>query len=1301
MLSDEEKKALYAKIVSGTTESNSTSAIGKGMDWAAGALGSALWSIPETVGYTAPRPVEEWRADNPVSGFATEILPAAIPVGGWELAIAKTPALATRLAAIGSKEWPIASRMAQEAVKWGGFGATEYGISQALAAAGGPEIYGQKPEGESVWNIPLAAGLGAAIPGVVGGVLKFAGSRAPSILKLFPDLDVTAAPTVRARQMFETMEKTPPGDAQMLMQHEVNNAIRDVKIEVPGAGMRYLDFPKDDPMGKISSWFKPIDKGSRNKVRETRMFTNSKSNGFGSQDAYEAEMVQAGLDPYKFPLEGQYFRSIAFKPIPTAGKVAKDVENTVAKNMDSMGDNWFVKREPNDGLYVMAKKYAGELGKGAPEDKWLMFKTDRPGKFVAGEQFTQDIEATSKRWFPTAMEEAPDMGMIGNDAKAYLDAFNLRNYEAIAKDAGSSSYKGILPKIAKLSPSFKAVQDIKQSEAVKTVQEALSKYFYPRMQQFRKNPRANYIVNFAQMVYDKAYAEATRSTTGTIAKTPNLFAAMWKPTIDKTKGSIKEAVDLLESSNNIENFWKVQKAEVPADEIATHEATRGFANPLLIKASKMLEEVNQKVITDINKMQAAKGETVTKWRPGHYGLSHIFEGDTRVILKEGSQVKAAVGGPNKKIAQDTAQEYLRQNPTWRPGETVSISKSQGKPTAAGLPMGLGPLSRDPDYLQPRGGLSGYKHELTPFNKDDLMKAYDAAMTARTRYQADMAVEHLLLPQMHALKKEDPAAYRAVWQRLQDMSGTQSRWSEIQNRAVDTVLAPVMGGNSASQISGQVQKSIYVWQLGSLTLGYPVVNMVSMLQTVAPELVYTLKAPAERLGRDYSFFQAQGNKGPGGVIANLNALKILGRSLPMMAKAPKELQEVFARLVEDRSMDPRAIESFVGQNSSLVTSMREELRKPNGFVKWIGSVMNLPAVMSEKFARTHAATVGYIAATDYLKMTNPDDVYLFTKQFVNRTQYAYSVADKPRVLTTPAGTMLGTFKNWMMHYMGSMANYAGEGFTHNNWSPLIWQTTSTAALGGVGATPLYYAADQASQWFTDKSLMQHMYDDWGDNADYVMYGVPAAIAGVSLYSQVKSPALASSPQQDATDMMNAVVWDRVVNAYQATKDATDYWWTTGENPAASPRLRLELARAFAPASVYRSMSALSDRIVSSKTNYPIIADVGYKDRVLYALGFHPVELDKAMAVQNTLYKKRETMMTAVNKYGLQYAEAMAQKDQATMKKVTRDCLTYGISLNSVMKSAQSQYAKMQKPALIRNYKYQDIAPYLNILGKEED
>jgi len=1305
MTTPEEMKAFYASQAGGaapTAAPTTGSTFGNLLDWTGSVAASAIWSIPETVGYSAPEKLEEWRAEHPVASIGSQLLGAAVPLVGWEYAAAKVPGVAAKLATIGSKEWPLASKIAQEGVKWGAYGGAETAISQGLNAlpGGAPTIQGQELDNpKGLWNIPIAAGLGAAGQGVIGGLLSLGGRRAPALLKLFPDLDTSAPPTVRARQMFETMEKTPPGDEQMLMQHEVNKAIGEVKWQTPGAGMKYLDFPKESPMGKISSYFKPTEGSS--KVRETKMLTNDKNKGFGGQEAYEAEVAQAGLDPYKFPLEGQYFRVVKFRPIETAGKVAKDVENTIAKNMDNMGDGWFVKREPNDGLHVMAKKYSGEVGTGTPDDKWLMFKTDRPGKFVQGQQFTQDMETVAKKWHPTPFEEAPDMGTIGNDAKEFMDRFDLRNYEAIARDAKSESYKGILPQISKLLPDIKSLRNLKEREFMQSLGENASAYFKPRMQQFRKNPRANYIVNAVQMTYDKAMAEATRLTTGSIAKSPNLFAAMWKPTIDATKGSIKEAVDLLESSDNIGNFWKVQKAEIPADEIATHELSKGFANPLLIKGAKMLEEVNAKVISDINKVQKATGKTVTEWRPGHYGLSRIFEGDTRVILKDGNKAVAAVGGVNKKAAQEHAAELLRQNPTWRPGETVSISKMVGKASRSGLPPGLGKLSHEPNYLQPRTGLSGYKHELTPFTKDELMKSYDAAMTARTRYQAEMVSEHLMAPQMAALKKEDPAAYKAVYQRMQDFAGTQSPWSQIQNKAVDYALAPYMGGNSAAMIANGTQKSIYAWQLGSGNLVYPVQNMVALLQTTAPELVYTLNAPAERLARDYSFFTASGSKGASGVMASLNAMKILGRSLPMMAKAPKGLQEVIVKLTEDRSLDPKAIESFVGQNSSLVMSMKEALKQPNGYVKWLASFANVPAVMSEKFARTHAATVGYIAATDYLKMTNPDDVYLFTKQFVNRTQYGYSVADKPRILTTPAGTMLGTFKNWMMNYIGTMSNYAGEAFTHNNWSPLIWQTASTAAIGGAGATPMYWMADKASEWMTDKSLMQNMYDEWGDNADWAMYGLPAALFGVSLYSQTKSPILASSPQQDATDMMNLVVWDRVKNAGTAIKDSVDYYMATGQSPAQSPRLSLELARAFLPTTVYKTMSVINDRIVSSKTNYPIIGDVGPTDRVLYAFGFHPVELDKAMYVQNQLYDKKENMSNAINKLGLQYAEAMEQDDSATMNRVIHDSMSWGVSVNSVMRSAIAQKAKLRQPALDRNYKYTDILPYLSVLGENEE
>jgi len=300
MATEEEMRAWYAAKQAGTTPAAASgSSFGDALDWAGGATASAIWSIPETIGYVPPPKVEEWRGEHPVGSFLSQMAGFAIPGLGWEMGIAKTPALAAKIGDIGSKEWPIASKAAQEAVKWGGFGAVQTGVSNALEGIA-PDIAGQPMEGISPWNIPFSAALGG-VGGTVLGALKYAGKREPGLSTLFPSLDANAAPTIRARQMFETMEQTADPDAKMLMQHEFNRVLGDIKHEKPERGLKYVDFPKEDPMGKISSWFKPVDKKTKNNVRETRRFVINKLDGFATQEAYEAEAVAAGLDPYKFP----------------------------------------------------------------------------------------------------------------------------------------------------------------------------------------------------------------------------------------------------------------------------------------------------------------------------------------------------------------------------------------------------------------------------------------------------------------------------------------------------------------------------------------------------------------------------------------------------------------------------------------------------------------------------------------------------------------------------------------------------------------------------------------------------------------------------------------------------------------------------------------------------------------------------------------------------------------------------------------------------------------------------------------
>ena len=109
------------------------------------------------------------------------------------------------------------------------------------------------------------------------------------------------------------------------------------------------------------------------------------------------------------------------------------------------------------------------------------------------------------------------------------------------------------------------------------------------------------------------------------------------------------------------------------------------------------------------------------------------------------------------------------------------------------------------------------------------------------------------------------------------------------------------------------------------------------------------------------------------------------------------------------------------------------------------------------------------------ITDTGELGQFAKKFTERTNYLYGQADRAGIMTGPVGGTFGLFKNWMMHYVGNMAEYAGEGFKRNNWTPLLWQQASTFGIGGFAATPLYPLAQTFNDWASDDPLIVNAYE----------------------------------------------------------------------------------------------------------------------------------------------------------------------------------------------------------------------------------
>src|SRR4051812_21778835 len=66
---------------------------GSTIDWGSHFVKSALWSIPELIGITPSPETTRWRADNPWSGFGSQMVGMVVPYGGWMKVARSIPAL--------------------------------------------------------------------------------------------------------------------------------------------------------------------------------------------------------------------------------------------------------------------------------------------------------------------------------------------------------------------------------------------------------------------------------------------------------------------------------------------------------------------------------------------------------------------------------------------------------------------------------------------------------------------------------------------------------------------------------------------------------------------------------------------------------------------------------------------------------------------------------------------------------------------------------------------------------------------------------------------------------------------------------------------------------------------------------------------------------------------------------------------------------------------------------------------------------------------------------------------------------
>lgn len=1256
-----------------------------------GIPGTALASGLELFGIEKSEQQKAYEQKYALGPLIGNLVGFAVPYGaalkGLGLAAKGTGTIAKALQGIDKigdlAKSPIKTTILRDTAKLGVIEGGRVGISQLIP--GGPDIFSDLSE--SALNLGIGAGISGGL-----GALRAGGARSAPLQEIFKDIDLEAAPQVQMRQLEEAIAA---GTIDPKFSVEARNRVAQlsgqIRTELRPSGTRYVS-PTLKSGGKaLNRLFdtkgKPMSGVSR------RRFAQTHDAGFSSDNAWQGAAQRFGL-PENWVQFVQFPRHVTFK----SPEAEKSIDRMLRTKLQSAGDGWYVTREANDGLFVMARKVPTKridpLTKAEMDStEWVLFKTDQPGVFRPASEKWRNAVADHMKFLARPARPVGPVSPVYDSARGMLESLPLRKYVDASAKSGS-----VVDLSKKLASTFGLDDAMKGSgEMTKRVKDFFVQYLAPTVQQFGRSPRAGRLMAVAQATNDAAESIWRKLTFGEKAidptKTP--FANILFPE-QAAVGSGTSLRDLIHNldEKDVEQFWKLWKEEAGLDAVdemfargAISERTRDFAKAV----AKIDDDLTEMII----KTEKATGEETFTKKSGHYGLSRSWDGDNRVALRdESDRLVAVAAGVSRSGALREAEKLQRllaaEGRVTRVAEDFDISQM------AGIPKDLRLHVSNPAWKLERQDVRGFKFDDKPFTKDELLEAFSQNVNKRTRYMANKTIVDLLGDDLSRVAMEDPQMHKMLVARLNDLAGVQSAGSKMQNAIVDEVLGPVLGKNTASKLVSTTNKLFWHLELGAMRLAYPLMNMLTFVQTVLPEVAFVRTANENILAKYYTTYSTRGitQAKPLGV---LEPMKLwLQGTRQMHSKDPAWMKAV-ERGYNEGVLDPRFIEDFAGQ-TGLKAKLSDAL-KGKGMVGWLEGLSEYLPAQTEKWSRLNSFATAYRVGEDLMGMQG-EALYKFAKDFTDRTMFRYGMESRPRLFTTPAGSALGLFKNWMMNYVGMMLDYTAEGAMRKNWAPLAWQTGGTLAVGGATAVPLYAAANAFSEAMTGKSALVNGYDMFAGAPDQVsdgiFFGLPAML-GVSLSGSSQAPL--ANPMRDATQFFSLVHWDRANAASKAFAGAMDSMDATGRAPFSDANTRDQFLRAFAPKTFYRAAAAAQDGMIKSlSTGYPVLKDVGPVDRFLYTIGFNPTQVEKAYAVADEIWKDQAAMKKRVSAFGEEIAQAYAANDFAAVEEIAQRAIMMGIDLSSIERSAMARLSKAEEDVVTRNADPEAIAARANVLGQ---
>lgn len=1331
-------------------------------DFLSGFAQSAASSFAEMFGQKPTPAAVKFRAENPWSGFASQLVgPVGLYAGAFKLS--QVPRAAAALEGVMARtglsavESPVAYGAVKEMVRYSPLELSRLGIGLAT---------GDEDWGDMFADVGLSTILNGGIGGI-GGWFRRAGkadlARGRTVgtdLALAPTFDLRAARTrLNAGLPVSTGELDDATYIKTLMKEAAEELPYDGALRGQKGKFVY-ELEGNDPQATkmINGLFRAQADEAKDIAGgfDRRLFwegpeSNKRTLNFGEADTIAKA---AGFADQAEVLETlRYPRVVTVKGEGAAGAMAKIFDDSAAVQYV---ENGTLLAKEKDGLWFVAKRLksaaadaeaAAEAGakpagpktfgtlKSAPGDQWLIGLTDQPQRFVPKAHKLAEFNINEWAKYRSGFNRLGAEDFFGSVQDSYLRALTPQDFKALATETKSS---WITRKAGELGQKVGQVTGLERSAQFRQTAEALYDIIKPS--RFKENQDSLY-----QRLYTllKGTTQAgdnvvNRIVTGEARLKGSPLATVKGGQVEFKGGweghrTVRELVDELEPEE-VQLVALASQTQTPAEDLAKL-ASDGLISPKAAAAVKALQDINKDFVAKIF-MPTFKGtdiESSFKWLDG-YLMPRVWDGpyQARVLSASGKEVFLATGKTGLAVEQQTKAmleeaaargqkwtaeaPHLGLEPTGKEEPLEAIHKMVGRnlsqdrdaqevvqsalrrinaERSAGGRLGMA-KGRTTATME-RTGRAG-SPDLKQWDKEQLVGAIEKHYRDLARYAAAYSWRTRWGNELVRLGKINPTLHDDLLRKNNQILGISGQLTKAQDAALAKILPGVGDGKPATKIALETNGLMYAWNLGILNPTFAVLNALQPFQTTMPRIAYLLSAPAEDVARLMQFVPRVGENGlVQGSVGFWSPMKIMGESMRMLKSPGEELKSLYSRAITDGTINGRTYEDWVGGASRVNETIREAYKRGGGWaaIKHIATTM---AEKSEQLSRMHTFNAYYLVGQRHFGLEG-EQLYQFVKRGVEVSMYGYNLIDRARIFTGPIGSMFGLFKNFQMHFVGDMLDYAGIALNKGVWGPLVWQFSAALAIGGLGATPLKLMADGLAKW-QDKNSNSWLWlqEHWPKAADEIYFGLPA-LMGASLQASAMVPG--TDVQNDITSLTNFVMLERGMAVGKALGVAKSYYSANDENPLHNPNIRDQVIQALAPRAISRAFSSMEgDRIVSMRTGYAQLQDVGMVTRVAHGLGMNLAEVESVQRASQELYRDQVRQRAVINSLGRAWADAVERGDQQMLTDIVTRAVGLNVPLSSVIKSGSTIGRREQGDALDRfGLKSEKAQRYMQALQQE--